>query len=157
MKKIIQFSELHDYRAMTRDLNLSLVVTNGCFDILHPGHLASLEAAAELGNILLVGVNDDAGVRALKGESRPINSQDDRARMLNALTCVSLVCVFPGATATKFLKLAQPDVYVKGGGYTLATLNPDERKVLEDCGAKIVFVPLTPGKSTTGILEKMER
>lgn len=157
MKKIIPFSELRDYRRLTRELDLSLVVTNGCWDVLHVGHISQLKAAAALGEILLVGVNDDAGVRALKGASRPINGDHDRTRMLDALECVSLVCVFSGATATKFLKAAQPDVYVKGGDYTLATLNPDERKVLQDCGAKIVFVPLTPGKSTTAMVERMKR
>lgn len=154
-KKIISFSEVSEYRAITLELGLKLVVTNGCWDLLHVGHLATFEAARERGDIVLVGVNDDAGVRLLKGEGRPINNDQDRARMLNAMAVVDLVCIFPGSTATAFLKAAQPDVYVKGGDYTLETLNPDERQVLADCGATIVFVPLTPWKSTTGIIQKL--
>lgn len=134
-----------------------LVVTNGCFDILHLGHVTYLENARNFGDLLLLGVNGDAGVRELKGPSRPVNSETDRAAVLAALESISGVCIFPERTATNFLAAAQPDIYVKGGDYTLETLNQDERRAVESAGGKIMLVPFVPGKSTTGLLEKISR
>lgn len=132
-------------------------MTNGCFDILHPGHVTYLEAARNLGDGLLVGVNGDEATRQLKGPNRPVNSQDDRATVLAALESVSAVCIFLERTATRFLERAQPDVYVKGGDYTPDTLNQEERRAVETAGGKIIIIPFVPGKSTTSILQKISR
>ena len=132
-----------------------LVVTNGCFDVLHLGHVAYLESARNLGDALLVGVNGDNSARELKGAGRPVNSENDRAAVLAALGSVDGVCIFIEKTAMKFLERAQPDIYIKGGDYTLETLNPEERRVVERAGGKIVIIPFTPGKSTTALLKKI--
>jgi rfaE bifunctional protein nucleotidyltransferase chain/domain len=155
--KIIAWDNLRSWRAAMRAAGKKLVVTNGCFDILHLGHVTYLENARGLGDTLLVGVNADAAVRGLKGAGRPVNVETDRAAVLAALESVDGVCLFTGSTATDFLAAAQPDIYVKGGDYTLETLNPDERRAVETAGGKIVLVPLVPGKSTTGVLEKISK
>lgn len=155
--KIIALEELSAWRKQFRATGKKLVVTNGCFDILHLGHVTYLENARNFGDALLLGVNGDAGVRELKGAGRPVNSETDRASVLAALESISAVCIFPEKTATKFLAAAQPDIYVKGGDYTLETLNQDERRAVESNGGKIILVPFVPGKSTTGLLEKISR
>ena len=132
-----------------------LVVTNGCFDLLHLGHVTYLETARNQGDALLVGVNGDAAVRQLKGPDRPVNPEADRATLLAALASVDGVCIFAEATATRFLTVAQPDIYVKGGDYTLDTLNREERRSIEQVGGKIIIVPCVPGKSTTALLKKI--
>jgi rfaE bifunctional protein nucleotidyltransferase chain/domain len=134
-----------------------LVVTNGCFDLLHLGPVAYLEGARQLGDALLVGVNNDDAVRQLKGPVRPVNTESDRAAVLAALESVDGVCIFAEQTATRFLSAAKPDIYVKGGDYTLETINQEERRVVEQVGGKIVIVPLVPGKSTTATLKKIAR
>ena len=131
------------------------MVTNGCFDLLHPGHVFYLESARNLGDALLIGLNGDASVRKLKGEGRPINNEEDRGYVLAALESVSGVCVFEDPTATRFLDRAEPDIYVKGGDYTVDTLNQEERRTVERHGGKIAIIPFTPGKSTTGLLKKI--
>lgn len=134
-----------------------MVVTNGCFDLLHVGHATYLESARREGDFLLVGVNGDSAVKALKGQNRPINSETDRALVLAALESVDAVCVFTDVRATRFLDLAAPDIYVKGGDYTLETLNQEERRVVESHGGRIVFIPFVPGKSTSSLVEKIVR
>jgi len=134
-----------------------LVVTNGCFDLLHLGHVTYLETARQQGDALLIGVNADAAVRGLKGPDRPVNDEGDRAAVLAALESVSGVCIFGEPTATRFLAAAQPDIYVKGGDYTLETLNQEERRTVESAGGRIVIVPFVPGKSTTALLKKISR
>ena len=104
-----------------------------------------------------MGINGDAAARQLKGPGRPVNSEADRAAVLAALASVDGVCIFADKTATKFLAAARPDIYVKGGDYTLDTLNQDERRAVESAGGKIVIIPLVPGKSTTALLEKISR
>lgn len=155
--KIIAWDNLPAWRQQFRATGKKLVVTNGCFDILHLGHVTYLETARNKGDALLLGVNSDAAVRGLKGPGRPVNSESDRALVLAALQSVDAVCLFTETTATKFLAAAQPDIYVKGGDYTLETLNQDERRAVESAGGKIVLVPFVPGKSTTGLLEKISR
>jgi rfaE bifunctional protein nucleotidyltransferase chain/domain len=155
--KIIAWDDLPAWRNRFRASGKKLVVTNGCFDILHLGHVTYLETARNFGDALLLGVNGDAAVRDLKGPGRPVNSETDRAAVLAALQSVDAVCIFADATATKFLAAAQPNIYVKGGDYTLATLNQDERRAVESADGKIVLVPFVPGKSTTGLLEKISR
>lgn len=134
-----------------------LVFTNGCFDLLHVGHVRYLQAARALGDALLVAVNGDASVRALKGPSRPINSQGDRAEVLAALACVDFVTIFHTERVTDLVRVIRPQVYAKGGDYTLDSLNPEERGALEEVGAEIRLLPLVPGKSTTAILEKSQQ
>jgi len=155
--KIIAWEKLPAWRNNFRATGKKLVVTNGCFDILHFGHVSYLESARNFGDALLVGVNGDAAVRGLKGAGRPVNSENDRAAVLAALESVSGICVFADKTAVKFLTAAQPDIYVKGGDYTLDTLNQNERRAVESAGGKIVILPFVPGKSTTALLEKISR
>lgn len=155
--KIIAWDKLPAWRKVFQAAGKKLVVTNGCFDILHLGHVIYLESARHLGDGLLVGVNGDDAARQLKGEGRPVNSEADRAAVLAALASVDGVCIFSDKTATKFLSAAGPDIYVKGGDYTLETLNQEERRLVESMGGKIVIFPLVPGKSTTALLEKISR
>ncbi|MGD0350522.1 MAG: adenylyltransferase/cytidyltransferase family protein [Verrucomicrobiota bacterium] len=155
--KIIAWDKLPAWREAMRASGKKLVVTNGCFDILHLGHVSYLESARNLGDALLVGVNGDAGARQLKGPGRPVNSEADRAAVLAALASVDGVCIFADKSATNFLSAAQPDIYVKGGDYTLDTLNQEERRLVVSAGGSIVIFPLVPGKSTTALLEKISR
>ena len=133
-----------------------LVFTNGCFDLLHVGHVRYLQAARALGDALAVGLNADQSVRALKGPGRPLNSADDRAEVLAALACVDYVTIFDEPRATHLLALVRPHVYVKGGDYQLETLNPEEYAVLQTVGARIEFVPMVPGRSTTSTMKRMQ-
>ena len=140
-----------------REQGKKLVVTNGCFDLLHLGHVTYLENGRNLGDALLVGLNADASVQQLKGEGRPINTESDRAAVLAALQSVDGVCIFSDKTATRFLSVAQPDIYLKGGDYTRETLNQDERRTVEQAGGKVMIIPIVPGKSTTELLKKISR
>ena len=154
-ERVLSWDALPAWRKNVRAGGKKLVVTNGCFDLLHVGHVTYLETARNLGDALLIGVNGDAAVRELKGPQRPLNSEADRAAVLAALASVDAVCIFKESTATHFLSLAQPDIYVKGGDYTLDSLNKDERAAVEKAGGQIVIIPFVPGKSTTGLLAKM--
>lgn len=156
-EKIILREDLSSWRAALRAQRKKLVVTNGCFDIVHLGHVTYLEGARNLGDALLVGVNADAAVTELKGAGRPVNNETDRASVLAALESVSAVSVFIERDATKFLALVEPDIYVKGGDYTIDTINQDERRAVEKAGGKIVFIPFVAGKSTTGLLQKIQK
>ena len=155
--KIIAWNQLPEWRDAMRAGGKKLIVTNGCFDILHLGHVTYLESARNFGDALLVGINGDEATRQLKGAGRPVNPESDRAAVLAALASVDGVCVFADKTAVKFLLAAKPDIYVKGGDYTLDTLNQDERRAVESAGGKIVLVPFVSGKSTTELLEKISR
>lgn len=133
-----------------------LVFTNGCFDLLHAGHVRYLQQARALGDALLVAVNGDSSVRALKGPSRPINSEHDRAEVLAALGCVDFVTIFHTERVTELVRAIRPQVYAKGGDYTVDSLNPEERGALDEVGAEIRILPLVPGRSTTAIIEKWQ-
>jgi len=154
-EKIIPWERLPDWRERLRAEGKRLVVTNGCFDLLHLGHVTYLENARNLGDLLLIGLNSDEAVRGLKGPHRPVNAEQDRAAVLAALESVSAVCIFREVTATRFLQHARPDVYVKGGDYTLDTINQDERRAVEGLGGKIEIISFVPGKSTTALLKKI--
>ncbi len=156
-EKLISWEALAAWRADVRARGKRLVVTNGCFDILHLGHVTYLETARNLGDLLLVGLSGDNSVQQLKGPNRPVNKETDRALVLAALESVGGVCIFAEKTASRFLALAQPDIYVKGGDYTLETLNQEERRIVEQAGGKISLLPFVPGKSTTALLEKISR
>lgn len=130
-----------------------IVFTNGCFDIIHAGHVRYLTAAKNFGDVLIVGLNTDESVRKLKGASRPINSQDDRAEVLLGLKAVDHVIFFGEQTAENLIAAVKPDVYVKGGDYTLETL--PEAKIVQSYGGRVEFVNLVAGRSTTKIVEKI--
>lgn len=153
--KIISIQDLPAWRQRQRALGRTVVATNGCFDLLHVGHATYLEAARAQGDCLLVGVNSDASVRGLKGPSRPINGESDRAAVIAALGFVDAVCLFEEVSARAFLAVAQPDVWAKGADYSLETLNQDERRTVESAGGRIAFLELVPGRSTTNTLKKL--
>ena len=153
--KILTLDALAQKAEELRAAGRKLVATNGCFDLLHVGHVRYLQAARRLGEALVVGVNGDESVRALKGESRPLNREADRAEVLAALEAVDFVAVFPELRATEFLKHAQPAVYVKGGDYKPETLNAEERAALEEMGTRIEIIPFEKGYSTSGVIERM--
>jgi rfaE bifunctional protein nucleotidyltransferase chain/domain len=155
--KILSAADLVPWREKLRKTGKKLVVTNGCFDLLHLGHVTYLQHARQQGDALLVGVTSDANVGALKGPGRPVNTAPDRAAVLAGLESVDGVHVFPERDARAFLQTVKPDIYVKGGDYTIDTINQDERRQLEAAGVKIVILPVVPGKSTSALLEKIHR
>lgn len=155
--KIIPFDRVATWRETMRTQGRRLVVTNGCFDILHAGHVTYLAAARALGDALLVGLNSDASVRALKGPGRPVNPEQDRATVLAALAAVDGVCLFEEVDALRLLAEVKPDIYAKGGDYTIATINQPERRLVEGFGGKVVILPGVPGRSTTNVLAKIAK
>jgi D-beta-D-heptose 7-phosphate kinase/D-beta-D-heptose 1-phosphate adenosyltransferase len=155
-EKIISAGALALVSKKLREKGQKLVLTNGCFDLLHLGHVRYLQAARALGDALAVAVNGDESVRALKGEGRPLNREANRAEVVAALACVDHVVAFPEVRATRLLEEVRPSIYVKGGDYTPATLHPKERAVLEEIGAEIRILPFEPGHSTSGLIEKMK-
>ena len=156
-EKIISLEQLPQRTKELRAAGGKVVATNGCFDLLHVGHVRYLEAARALGDALIVGINGDESVGALKGPKRPVNNQNDRAEIVAALECVDLVVIFPDVRATKFLERATPDVYVKGGDYKTETLNPEETAALKKIGSKIEILPLERGYSTTDLLARLKK
>lgn len=153
--KIVPLNKLADRIRELRDEGKKIVATNGCFDLLHPGHVRYLKAARALADVLVVGLNGDESVHALKGAGRPINNENDRAEVIAALESVDLVTIFPDLRATGFIERAAPDVYVKGGDYNRETLNPEEREMLEKIGSKIEIVAFEKGHSTSALLDKL--
>ena len=153
--KIISLAKIREWRSEIRKNGQQLVVTNGCFDILHVGHIRYLHSARKEGDLLLVGLNGDESIRQLKGDGRPVNPEPDRALLLAALECVDAVCIFPEKRATRFLNEAQPDIYVKGGDYTLETLDSDERRTIESAKGRIVFIPFITDRSTSNLINKI--
>ena len=153
--KIIASDRLAAIADTLREQGRKLVLTNGCFDLLHAGHVRYLQAARALGDALAVAINADQSVRLLKGEGRPLNNENDRAEVVAALESVDHVVVFSEARVTRVIEEVRPTIYVKGGDYTPATLNPEERVALEKAGAEIKIVPFEPGHSTSGLIERM--
>ncbi len=154
--KILHLSQLAERAEAIRAAKGRLVLTNGCFDLLHLGHVRYLEQARGLGDFLAVAVNGDDSVRALKGPGRPLNPAADRAEVLAALACVDFVTIFPEVRATEVIAAVRPAIYVKGGDYTLESLNPEEVAALREAGAEIKTLPLVPGKSTSGLIDRMQ-
>ena len=144
-EKIQPLPEIVRYRDLLADEGQRIVFTNGCFDILHVGHVRYLQAARAMGEALVVAVNGDASVRALKGPTRPINSAEDRAEVLAALGCVDYVVIFDTERVTDLVHAVRPHVYAKGGDYTMEQLDPEERWALGEVGADIHILPLVPG------------
>ena len=150
--KILSVHEIAKVRDAFAAEGKKLVFTNGCFDLLHVGHVRYLEAARALGDALVVAINGDASVRALKGPTRPVNPEADRAEVIGALACVDYVFIFPDARVTEELSIIRPQIYAKGGDYTPESLNREERAAIDAAGSEIRILPLVPGRSTTSIL-----
>jgi len=155
--RIVDAQEMSAARDRMEAAGQRLVFTNGCFDLLHAGHVRYLQQARALGDALVVGLNGDRSVRELKGEGRPLNAQDDRAEVLAALGCVDFVVIFDGKRATELLRAVRPHIYAKGGDYTPDSLDEGERGALEACGAGIKILPLVPGRSTSALVDKIAR
>ena len=153
--KIVTLKELAERAAEMRGKCERLVLTNGCFDVLHVGHVRYLKQAAALGDRLAVAVNGDASVRTLKGPGRPLNEAADRAEVLAALESVDFVVIFPEVRATAVIEAVRPSIYVKGGDYTVESLDQGEVAALKEAGTEIKTLPLVPGKSTTRLIERM--
>ena len=155
--KISTMAELARRAAEIRTQNRRLVLTNGCFDLLHVGHVRYLRAAAAVGDFLAVAVNGDESVEVLKGAGRPLNVAEDRAEVLAALESVDFVTIFPALRATEVIEAVRPAIYVKGGDYTLESLDREEVAALKKAGAEIRTLPLVPEKSTSRLIERMRQ
>ena len=150
---VFTFQELLAYREACAGQNKRFILTNGCFDILHEGHLSYLMQSAALGDVLAIAVNSDESVRSLKGPDRPVNSQNARAFALSCLRFVDAVFIFPGPRLGDEILALHPDVYTKAGDYTIDSLDPSERDSLLATGAEIHILPLVQNISTTKIIE----
>jgi rfaE bifunctional protein nucleotidyltransferase chain/domain len=157
LKRLVAPEELAALGAEYAARGRKLVLTNGCFDLLHAGHVRYLGQARECGDALIVAVNSDASVRELKGPDRPLNGEVDRAEVLSALRCVDHVTIFTGKRVTDVIRALRPALYAKGGDYTLETLDPGERAALEEAGTEIRLLSLVPGRSTTSLLERARK
>jgi D-glycero-beta-D-manno-heptose 1-phosphate adenylyltransferase len=156
-EKIVQPDRLAAIAESLHAQGHKLVLTNGCFDLLHTGHVRYLQAARALGDALAVAINGDDSVRVLKGEGRPLNTESDRAEIVAALACVDHVVVFPEVRVTRLIEKVRPAIYVKGGDYTPGSLDAEERAALEKIGAEIRILPFEPGHSTSGLIERMKK
>lgn len=150
---IIPQEHIRDTCDAARAKGAAIVFTNGCFDVLHAGHVRYLTKARAMGDFLVIGLNSDDSVRRLKGNGRPINTEDDRAEVLDALRAVDAVTIFGEPTAEALIAMVRPDVYVKGEDYTLETL--PEAKIVQEYGGRVEFVPLAEGRSTTNVIERI--
>lgn len=153
--KLVKLSDLAALSETLRKRGQSIVATNGCFDLLHVGHVRYLQSAQALGDVLVVGVNGDASVQQLKGAGRPLNGEQDRAEVLAALECVDYVTIFPERRATNFLMQLTPATYVKGGDYKPETLAAEEREALEKMGTQIRIIAFEKGYSTSSTIARL--
>jgi glycerol-3-phosphate cytidylyltransferase len=155
MGQVVELNELLNIVGGLKQQNKTIVTTNGCFDIIHAGHVRYLKQAKELGDVLIVCLNSDASVQRLKGPTRPLNHQDDRAEVMSALCSVDYVVIFEEDTPIDVLDKIKPDIHVKGGDYTEETL--PETQVIKQGGGKIQFIPFVEGRSTTNIINKISQ
>jgi len=153
--KLKSLDELKAIVLGLREAGKTVVWTNGCFDILHPGHITYLMEAGRLGDALVVGLNSDVSVRANKGPNRPVMNEKDRALVLSAFECVAYLTIFEEKTTVPILEVLRPDVYVKGGDYTVDTIVQEERRVVEGYGGRIALIPAVAGQSTTAIIDRI--
>ncbi len=153
MGKIFKINELVKFREKAKIEGRKVVFTNGCFDILHRGHVELLEKAKRFGDFLIVALNSDASVKKIKGEKRPILDENDRAYILVSLKCVDAVCLFDEETPAEIIDKLKPDVLVKGGDYKINEVVG--RESVYNVGGEVVTIPLVEGKSTKGIIEKI--
>lgn len=151
---LIDEKDIESFCEILRKGRKKIVFTNGCFDILHAGHVRYLKMARSLGDCLVLGLNTDASVRTNKGPSRPINGELDRAEVVDALASVDYVVLFGEKTAEQIIAKVKPDVYAKGGDYTLDTL--PEAKIVQSYGGKVEFIDLVEGRSTSNVIRKIE-
>ena len=154
--RVMTLADAVAWRESLRAAGKKLVVTNGCFDLLHRGHAEYLARSRALGDALLVLVNSDASVRALKGPSRPVVDEFSRAQLLCSLRAVDAAVIFDAPRCHRELAALAPDIYVKGGDYTVEQLDPDERAALFAAHTKIVFQPFVDGFSTTRLLDRIK-
>ncbi len=154
MSAILSIDALAQESDRLRRAGRRLVLTNGCFDLLHVGHVDYLERSRALGDALAIAINSDASVRALKGPTRPVNCAEDRARVLAALRAVDYVTVYNTPRATDVIRAVRPAIYAKGGDYTFETLDAEERGALQEAASDIHILPLVPGRSTTAIIAR---
>lgn len=154
-KKIVDREGIKRKIAQWRAIGKTIAFTNGCFDILHQGHIFSLSQAAKEADYLVVGLNSDASTKRLKGDSRPINEQHSRAIILASLMIVDAVVIFDEDTPLELIKAVQPDVLVKGGDYTIEQVVG--AKEVQAAGGKVIINPIVPGFSTTGLIEKIHK
>ena len=153
MQKVLDFPHLlEEVRSLKRNGH-KIVFTNGCFDLLHPGHIAYLQAARQMGDVLIVGLNSDRSVRELKGAARPILTEVERAFILSGLESVSYIIIFDESTPLNLIRSILPDVLVKGGDWGLSEIVG--RKEVEDAGGKVVALPYEAGYSTSQIVERI--
>jgi rfaE bifunctional protein nucleotidyltransferase chain/domain len=155
--QVLTLPEAARWAARARRRGKKIVATNGCFDLLHFGHVDYLQRARELGDLLVVGLNGDRSVHQLKGHGRPLVPEQQRAKVLAALACVDAVVIFPQRRAHRFLGTIQPDIYVKGGDYRPDTLDARERAVLTAIGSKVRILPFVKGFSTTRLITKIRQ
>lgn len=155
-EEILRIERVLSLRDSLDSVGKKLVLTNGCFDILHAGHVRYLTEARKLGGALVVAVNSDRSVRALKGESRPINNQDDRAEVIAALKPVDQVIIFDDLRVDQVIREIRPHIWVKGGDVSIGSLPQNEKQALEDCQVEIKILPFLEGRSTTGVIEKIQ-
>ncbi|HYH04324.1 MAG TPA: D-glycero-beta-D-manno-heptose 1-phosphate adenylyltransferase [Bacillota bacterium] len=153
--KTVERNEAVELALQLKDGGKRIVFTNGCFDILHAGHVRYLQAARELGDCLIVGLNSDASVQRLKGPQRPVNHQDDRAEVLGGLAAVDYVVIFDDETAEGLVREIRPDIYVKGGDYSVKQL--PESQIVAGYGGETVLIPEVPGRSTTNLIKKINQ
>jgi len=153
--KIVSREQAAQLAAELRARGKRIVFTNGCFDVLHAGHALYLEQARALADCLIVGLNSDESVAAIKGPARPIVNQTERAQLLAALASVDLVIIFSESTSEALLDLLRPEVFVKGGDYTKATMNQEEKNFVESFGGEVVLIPALPESSTSRIVERI--
>jgi len=155
--KVLTLPQAARWAATARRRGRRVVATNGCFDLVHFGHVSYLQRARALGDVLIVGLNGDRSVRELKGRGRPLVPQRQRAAVLAALACVDAVVIFPEKRAHRFLAIVRPDVYVKGGDYRPDTLDARERAVLTNLASRIRILPFVKGFSTTRLIAKIRK
>ncbi|MGO9246213.1 MAG: D-glycero-beta-D-manno-heptose 1-phosphate adenylyltransferase [Verrucomicrobiia bacterium] len=155
--KVLNLAQATGWLASARRAGRRVVATNGCFDLLHFGHVSYLQRARKLGDLLVVGLNGDRSVRELKGPGRPLVPQRQRAAVLAALACVDAVVIFPQKRAHRFLATVRPDIYVKGGDYRFETLDARERAVLTNVGSRIRILPFVKGFSTTRLIARIRK
>ena len=153
MGKVVTKEEIISIVRAGQKEGKTFVATNGCFDILHVGHVRYLQKTKTLADFSIVMLNSDKSVKLIKGETRPINNQNDRAEILTALSCVDYVVLFEERSPAELLEKIKPDIYTKGADYTLETL--PEREIVERNGIKVEFIEFVQGKSTTNIINKI--
>ena len=157
MAEIIPIDNLKHKIEFLRSKNkdIKIVATNGCFDILHVGHIRSLQKAKVFGNILVVGLNSDLSIKKIKGDNRPIFSEGDRAEILASLSCIDIVSIFNDENALNLLEIVKPNIYIKGSEYNLEEL--PEAKFVKSYGGKTIEIQMIVGKSTTNIIERIKK